>query len=149
MRPTGPLSSPAWADGTSAVCWATCLLSILACLRRGGPVLSLTGLCYTDIFFGNWGTAKPFGGETGGCYKAPKADRTFHFWKSFENCRAPLVFSISTQSGCDVTIRKVIQITASPGSFSLTSPRLGTPVIRRWRCARWTKQLDILSGRGD
>lgn len=68
--------------------------------------------------------------------QAPKADRTFHFWKSFENCRAPLVFSISTQSGCDVTIRKVIQITASPGSFSLTSPRLGTPVIRRWRCAR-------------
>ena len=37
-RPTGPLSSPAWADGTSAVCLATCLLSIPACLRRGATV---------------------------------------------------------------------------------------------------------------
>ena len=60
-RPTGPLSSPAWADGTSAVCLATCLLSIPACLRRGGPVLPLVGLRHpTGIFPWNSGTVSPF-----------------------------------------------------------------------------------------
>ena len=40
---------------------AACLLSIPACLRRGGPVLSLAELRHpTDIFLGNQGTASPF-----------------------------------------------------------------------------------------
>ena len=47
--------------GISAVCLATCLLSIPACLRRGGPVLPLAGLRYpTDILPGNQGTASHF-----------------------------------------------------------------------------------------
>ena len=44
-----------------SVVLATCLLSIPACLRRGGPVLPLAGLRHpTDILHGNQGTASPF-----------------------------------------------------------------------------------------